>query len=515
MLPANWLETISLNNSTIFSKIMPSMSKGSAVSRTVIVNSNNKWELYIYGKQVNIDKCSALEGFSSIIPHDLLASIDKLYVCSGHCDSHFVSMVQDRKGKMNSVVLDDHTIDGDLTVRHSKCELLTKTALVCPTCTAYRPTLRSTYSRYKKQSCSSGRIHSRASPQSHVNFRYLTTPEKRDRFTRLKKKAKAIERKLESKKRKIEEMTKASGVVLDEDLDGEILKIMDEHTDSVRSNYAEDSFERLFWEQQKKARKLTNSKQMRWHPMIIKWCLNLKMISSAAYEVLRRTGMLKLPCERTLRDYTHWVKAKPGFQSEVNQQLLKEANIDNAGYHNNVCVVFDEVKIKEGLVYDKESSHLIGFVDIDDINNHLQAYERSFTSDKPKLASHMLVFMVRGLFSALEFPYAQFPSSNLSGDALYSIIWECIANLEALGFNVLALTADGASCNRKFFRMHAPCTRGRGRGELIYKTNNIYASEERPIFFFSDPPHLIKTVRNCWSNSFGHSYTRKLWVCYD
>ena len=33
-----------------------------------------------------------------------------------------------------------------------------------------------------------------------------------------------------------------------------------------------------------------------------------------------------------------------------------------------------------------------------------------------------------------------------------------------------------------------------------------------PSSSISDPSHLIKTVRNCWANSYGHSYTRKLKV---
>lgn len=31
-------------------------------------------------------------------------------------------------------------------------------------------------------------------------------------------------------------------------------------------------------------------------------------------------------------------------------------------------------------------------------------------------------------------------------------------------------------------------------------------------FFFPDVPHLIKTVRNAWSNSFAHKNSRALWV---
>ena len=38
---------------------------------------------------------------------------------------------------------------------------------------------------------------------------------------------------------------------------------------TVHSAYPEDSFERLFWEQQKQASLLKNAKSMRWHPVFI------------------------------------------------------------------------------------------------------------------------------------------------------------------------------------------------------------------------------------------------------
>ena len=58
-----------------------------------------------------------------------------------------------------------------------------------------------------------------------------------------------------------------------------------------------------------------------------KWCLNLKLLSSAAYHSLRSSGFVKLP-ERTLRDYTHFFKSKPGFQVEEEQILMKEIRVD-------------------------------------------------------------------------------------------------------------------------------------------------------------------------------------------
>ena len=51
-----------------------------------------------------------------------------------------------------------------------------------------------------------------------------------------------------------------------------------------------------------------------------------------------------------------------------------------------------------------------------------------------------------------------------------------------------------------------------GFKQSAHKVCNPYSIEERYLYFFVDVPHLLKTVRNCWSNSFGHSYSRALWV---
>jgi len=48
---------------------------------------------------------------------------------------------------------------------------------------------------------------------------------------------------------------------------------------------------------------------MKWEPVIIRWCLYLRHPSrSSAYEVLRESGIIKLPAQRTLRDYTYFTK---------------------------------------------------------------------------------------------------------------------------------------------------------------------------------------------------------------
>ena len=174
-----------------------------------------------------------------------------------------------------------------------------------------------------------------------------------------------------------------------------------------------------------------------------------------------------------------------------------------------VVMVMDEMYIKEDLVYNKHTGALVGFANLGDTNEHLvkfqQTIEASNSDDRQPLAKTMLVFMVRGLLSSLQYPYVQFACRSVTGEQLFDLFWEAVYRLERMGLRVLAATADGASTNRRLFSLHR-----QKRGELTYKVHNPYASDIRFLYFFSDPPHLMKTVRNAWASS-----KRQMWVGYS
>ena len=67
------------------------------------------------------------------------------------------------------------------------------------------------------------------------------------------------------------------------------------------------------------------------------------------------------------------------------------------------------------------------------------------------IATHMLAFMVRGLTTKLDYPLAHYATTNLSAEQMYPVIWEVIGKVECVGLKVVAITADGAAQNRKFF----------------------------------------------------------------
>ena len=66
---------------------------------------------------------------------------------------------------------------------------------------------------------------------------------------------------------------------------------------------------------------------MHWHPLIIKWCLYLRHQSGKAYELLWNSGCIKLPSQRTLRDYTHYVKSQIGSSGDIYRALI-DADLD-------------------------------------------------------------------------------------------------------------------------------------------------------------------------------------------
>ena len=84
---------------------------------------------------------------------------------------------------------------------------------------------------------------------------------------------------------------------------------------------------------------------------------------------------------------------------------------------------------------------------------------------------------------------------------MYDLFWVAVGRLERCGFCVMALMSDGLAANRCLFRLH-----GTSSSKLVYKVSNP-CSENRDLYFVSDPPHLIKTVRNAWFNK-----KRHLWV---
>ncbi len=82
---------------------------------------------------------------------------------------------------------------------------------------------------------------------------------------------------------------------------------------------------------------------------------------------------------------------------------------------------------------------------------------------------------------------------------LFPLMWQAIGLCENYAnLKVIAAVSDKASNNQKLFRMHYISN----KTVTIYKTQNVFSEDEdRHLFLISDPPHLVKMVRNNLASS--------------
>ena len=208
-------------------------------------------------------------------------------------------------------------------------------ASVCSACADYRSNLRAMHSRFRKRATE---VHPK------TNIRYMNSHQKRARLLMAKAALRNKQRQLSRMKAKLKELTKKEGVEITDDLSQDLSGVMSDYGKEIKRLPAND-FKRILWEQQvsylsctlhagTKVRFIQVSAERakkcgrRWHPLFIRWCLNIALTSSKTYNIMRESGFIILPSKRTLRDYTHYFKSKPGFQWEVDAMLREESQVD-------------------------------------------------------------------------------------------------------------------------------------------------------------------------------------------
>ena len=170
-----------------------------------------------------------------------------------------------------------------------------------------------------------------------------------------------------------------------------------------------------------------------------------------------------------------------------------------------VVLLFDEMKVMSNLVLDKVTGELIGFTDLGDVELNFGALEKV-----DEIATHALAFLVRGVCTELKFCLAHFATTGVTAAQLLPLFWEAVCILQSsCNLWVVAATSDGASPNRRFYRIHKPLD-GDPEKDVCYRTVNLYVPH-RFVYFFSDAAHLVKATRNCLIHSGSGTCTRYMW----
>ena len=82
------------------------------------------------------------------------------------------------------------------------------------------------------------------------------------------------------------------------------------------------------------------------------------MYEDLRFDSKKDSGILVLPSQRTLRDYRNYICPKRGFNPEVVQELRRKTT-DFTDIERFVVLLFDEVKVQEDLIWDKNTGMIL------------------------------------------------------------------------------------------------------------------------------------------------------------
>ena len=81
---------------------------------------------------------------------------------------------------------------------------------------------------------------------------------------------------------------------------------------------------------------------------------------------------------------------------------------------------------------------------------------------------------------------------------MFPLLRKAISICEKSSLKVIAVTCNGASPNRKLFRMHCHLTQDDDMNpetDVTYRTRNLFCGTENTfLYFISDVLHLLKTA---------------------
>ena len=158
------------------------------------------------------------------------------------------------------------------------------------------------------------------------------------------------------------------------------------------------------------------------------------------------------------------MNVKPGFSQSVLDALTQKVKA-MVPIDHNVALVFDEMSIKQGLVYKEGSDIVEWFEDFGDIGQTRH------------IANHTIAFIVRGFASKWKQPVGYFLSCGpIKATTLQSLTKACIDQIE---LNMVALVCDQGSNNRGFIQQI----------EKVTTAQPYIMHGNEKIFVFYDPPH--------------------------
>ena len=216
------------------------------------------------------------------------------------------------------------------------------------------------------------------------------------------------------------------------------------------------------------------------------WIINsllIKCKSPSAYKLLRTQNYLPLPSISTLNRSIRNLTPDFGFDSSICAALAEKLKAFPVAERRGM-LMYDEMQVSKHVDFRPHLGKNVGFVDF---GTHTTQQHLKQQGD------HALVFLFRPHLNGWVQTIGCFCSAGTTPAVVLSkLILEAVILLENSGAQVDGLVCDGASTNRKAWKLLGFC----GKMDAVSNKMPNPCDESRHIYFVCDAPHLLKTIRN-------------------
>lgn len=256
----------------------PSHPNSAICSKLVRINlEDSSFNIYVFGKELDHHSHLVYSEYTILDDNNIMpffnTVFNELTPCAGNDDLDDVIATRISEEKLPSGEIQSFqfsNFDNLNTIRSKSCQLLinqSNKSKKCEQCTTYR-----------KNSLNKIRFRQEKSPEAPSKF----TPNVCYTKPQLIQKAAALQKKITNLNKKntrlLDKITKSMEIesveCSDEDSD-----FLNEVLTKESCPFGEDTPQSLLWEEQKKMASLKCKNQMRWHPLMIRWCLSIYLKS--------------------------------------------------------------------------------------------------------------------------------------------------------------------------------------------------------------------------------------------
>ena len=220
-------------------------------------------------------------------------------------------------------------------------------------------------------------------------------------------------------------------------------------------------------------------------PELRSFAMTLKFYSAKAYNYVRKSFDLGLPCASVIRSWYSSMNGEPGFTKDAMSALKAKVLAAKRDGQEVVCgLMLDEMSIRKHVEWD--GKRFRGYVDLG----------TGIDDDSLPEATDALVFMAVSVNSSWKVPCGYFLVNGLTGEEKANLTKECITKLHDVGVKVVSFTCDGPTSHHSMLKtLGVKLSPDKLQAYFVHPCD-----PDAKIYIFLDACHMIKLVRNTMSD---------------